>query len=161
MQPSGNRDSACAAWPVNSRPTISAGIRPAGAPSRRFGLFAADICPVRSMSLDATEWGALEPTRSLDSSQENCGPRTTETPVRLRSGFDGLNGGVHPSPKGRVADPGLEPGEAGWGVRVNGWKRRTRRRDRRQEPETLDFSALCALTSPGGADTYRPLFGRR
>ena len=33
-------------------------------------------------------------------------------------------------------------------------------RDRRPS-KTLDFSALCALTSPSPADTYRQLFGRR
>ena len=31
----------------------------------------------------------------------------------------------------------------------------------RRVAKTLGFSALCALTSPPPADTYRPLFGRR
>jgi hypothetical protein len=33
--------------------------------------------------------------------------------------------------------------------------------ERAETAKTLDFPALCALTSPQPADTYRPLFGRR
>ena len=40
-------------------------------------------------------------------------------------------------------------------------ERQSPRDRRRTEAKNLDFSALCALTSPPPADTYRPLFGRR